>query len=563
MRGNASSSGLSGINPGLASRVGDARFHARPDRKTRTHNNKAAPGRQRRHRMRLKDLPLASKLYGAMGLLILAMLVIGGGTLVRNDQIISQATASINDAQDIIRKSVQWQGMTQTAVARSMASAISSDPAVGELFKENIANDAPEVAKLREGIAKQAERPEDKAKLKEIVGLGQTLLAASKKARDAGEAGDWTATSRIVKSEYVPSVKAYLDAIGQFVVMQEQRADAARQASLDARAALRWQAGFAALVIAGLGIATAWLLSRAIALPMAQAVQVAEAVAAGDLRSDIDQDARDETGQLLTALKRMNESLMRIVGQVRQSSDSIATGTGEIASGNADLSQRTEQQAANLQQTAASMEELTATVKQNADIARTATQLAQSASEVAVSGGQAVQEVVAVMRQIDESSRRINDIIGTIDGIAFQTNILALNAAVEAARAGEQGRGFAVVASEVRALAQRSAAAAKEIKSLIGDSGAKVETGSRLAGSAGETMGQIVEQVRRVSDLISEISAASAEQSQGIDQIGDAISQLDQVTQQNAALVEESAAAAESLKHQAAQLNQAVAVFRL
>ena len=513
--------------------------------------------------MRLKDLPLASKLYGAMGLLILAMLVIGGGTLVRNDQIISQATASINDAQDIIRKSVQWQGMTQTAVARSMASAISSDPAVGELFKENIANDAPEVAKLREGIAKQAERPEDKAKLKEIVGLGQVLLAASKKARDAGEAGDWTATSRIVKNEYVPSVKAYLDAIGQFVVMQEQRADAARQASLDARAALRWQAGFAALVIAGLGIATAWLLSRAIALPMAQAVQVAEAVAAGDLRSDIDQDARDETGQLLTALKRMNESLMSIVGQVRQSSDSIATGTGEIASGNADLSQRTEQQAANLQQTAASMEELTATVKQNADIARTATQLAQSASEVAVSGGQAVQEVVAVMRQIDESSRRINDIIGTIDGIAFQTNILALNAAVEAARAGEQGRGFAVVASEVRALAQRSAGAAKEIKSLIGDSGAKVESGTRLAGSAGETMGQIVDQVRRVSDLISEISAASAEQSQGIDQIGDAIAQLDQVTQQNAALVEESAAAAESLKHQAAQLNQAVAVFRL
>ncbi|OWQ93396.1 hypothetical protein CDN99_02640 [Roseateles aquatilis] len=513
--------------------------------------------------MRLNDLPLARKLNGAIVLLILAMLVIAGATLVRNDTITHEATTAINDAQDLIRKSVQWQGMTQTAVARSMASAISSDPVVGELFKDNIANDAPEVAKLREGIAAQARRPEDQAKLKEIVALGQTLLAASKKARESGAAGDWSATSRIVKDEYAPSVKVYLDAIGQFVAMQEQRAEAARQASLDARSALRWQAALGALVIAAVGLVTAWLLSRAIVTPMAQAVQVAEAVAAGDLRSVIQHDSRDETGQLLSALKRMNESLSGIVGQVRQSSDSIATGTGEIATGNADLSQRTEQQAANLEETAASMEQLTATVKQNAETARTATQLAQSASTVAVEGGQAVQQVVTVMRQIDESSRRITDIIGTIEGIAFQTNILALNAAVEAARAGEQGRGFAVVASEVRALAQRSAAAAKEIKTLIGDSGAKVEAGTRLAGNAGDTMGQIVDRVKQVSDLIAEISAASVEQSQGIDQVGDAISQLDQVTQQNAALVEESAAAADSLKQQAAQLNQAVAIFRL
>ncbi|HEY1089951.1 MAG TPA: methyl-accepting chemotaxis protein, partial [Burkholderiaceae bacterium] len=251
------------------------------------------------------------------------------------------------------------------------------------------------------------------------------------------------------------------------------------------------------------------------------------------------------------------------VGQVRASSDSIATGTAEIATGNADLSQRTEEQAANLEETAASMEQLTATVKQNAETARTANQLASSASGVAASGGQVVGDVVATMEQISTASRKINDIIGTIDGIAFQTNILALNAAVEAARAGEQGRGFVVVASEVRTLAQRSAQAAKEIKGLIGDSVAKVDAGSTLAGNAGKTMADIVSQVKRVTDLIGEISSASTEQSQGIDQVGEAISQLDQVTQQNAALVEQSAAAAESLKHQAAKMIEAVSVFRL
>ncbi|HJW10689.1 MAG TPA: methyl-accepting chemotaxis protein [Albitalea sp.] len=342
----------------------------------------------------------------------------------------------------------------------------------------------------------------------------------------------------------------------------------ARAASAGAQiSAVRSRAQTSQLVLAALGIVLAVglcvVVTRSITRPIANAVKVAETVAAGDLSSRIAVTSRDETGQLMAALKRMNDSLVGIVGQVRSASDSIATGSTQIANGNADLSQRTEEQSSNLQQTAASMEQLTATVKQNADTAREATRLAGEASAVAAHGGEMVGQVVSTMDGISQSSRKIADIIGVIDGIAFQTNILALNAAVEAARAGEQGRGFAVVAGEVRSLAQRSAQAAKEIKSLIGESVEKVETGSRLVSDAGQTMGDIVSQVRRVSDLIGEISAASVEQSSGIDQIGDAVNQLDQVTQQNAALVEESAAAAESLKHQAAQLAQTVSLFRL
>jgi methyl-accepting chemotaxis protein-1 (serine sensor receptor) len=317
------------------------------------------------------------------------------------------------------------------------------------------------------------------------------------------------------------------------------------------------------LLAGGLGAAGVVWISRSIVRPIAQAVQVAQAVAAGDLGSTITVERGDETGQLLAALKTMNESLVGIVATVRQSSDSIATGSAQIASGNADLSQRTEEQASALQQTAASMEQLGVTVRHNADNARQANQLAQSASSVAVKGGDVVGQVVDTMKGINESSRRIADIIGVIDGIAFQTNILALNAAVEAARAGEQGRGFAVVASEVRNLAQRSAEAAREIKSLINASVERVERGTVLVDQAGATMAEVVAAIRRVTDIAGEISSASSEQSQGVGQVGEAVSQMDQVTQQNAALVEESAAAAESLKRQAQTLVEAVSAFRL
>jgi methyl-accepting chemotaxis protein len=304
-------------------------------------------------------------------------------------------------------------------------------------------------------------------------------------------------------------------------------------------------------------------LARSILNPIDRAVRVAQAVAAGDLTTQIEVHSTDETGKLLDALRRMSEALLNTVSQVRSATDSINTASGEIASGNLDLSARTEHTASNLEQTAASMEQLTSTVAQSADAARQANQLAASAAQVAVRGGQVVGQVVTTMEEINHSSRKIGDIIGVIDGIAFQTNILALNAAVEAARAGEQGRGFAVVAAEVRNLAQRSADAAKEIKGLIGTSVGKVEAGSKLVAQAGQTMSEIVGSVQRVSDIIGEITAASREQSEGIAQVNAAVNQLDQMTQQNAALVEESAAAAESLRDQAGRLMQVVQVFRI
>ncbi|MBP0598162.1 MCP four helix bundle domain-containing protein [Herbaspirillum sp. LeCh32-8] len=317
----------------------------------------------------------------------------------------------------------------------------------------------------------------------------------------------------------------------------------------------------AAIVVIAFGLAIA--VARVVSRPLNDAVEVAQRVAQGDLTVHIRATSNDETGMLMQSLRAMNDSLQKIVGEVRQGTDTITNASQEIATGNLDLSSRTEQQAGSLEETASAMEELTSTVKQNADNARQANQLAVSASEIATQGGDVVGQVVQTMEGITESSRKIADIISVIDGIAFQTNILALNAAVEAARAGEQGRGFAVVASEVRSLAQRSAAAAKEIKELIDDSVEKVGAGSQLVERAGSTMTEVVASVKRVTDIVGEITAASHEQSTGIEEINRAITQMDEVTQQNAALVEEAAAAAQSLQDQAGRLSQVVSVFKI
>jgi methyl-accepting chemotaxis protein len=364
-------------------------------------------------------------------------------------------------------------------------------------------------------------------------------------------------------SEQRPALAALKKAVTEQLTVQRgitaETAAAAAQTYKDTRT-LMVGLGAAALALAAL---VGWWITVSITRPVARALEVANTVAAGDLTSRIDVTTRDEMGQLLQALKLMNENLAQTVSTVRSGTETIATASAELAAGNQDLSSRTEQQAGSLEETASSMEELTSTVKQNADNARQANQLAGVASNVAARGGAVISQVVGTMGEINSSASKISDIIGVIDGIAFQTNILALNAAVEAARAGEQGRGFAVVATEVRNLAQRSAAAAKEIKTLIGDSTDKVAAGSKLVSEAGATMQEIVDSVKRVTDIMGEISSASQEQTAGIEQINQSIAQMDEVTQQNASLVEEAAAASESMQEQAAKLAQAVAVFRI
>ncbi len=402
---------------------------------------------------------------------------------------------------------------------------------------------------------------------------GRQLLAAVQAARapyaqtidqvaELAAKGDAAGAAKLLLEEAKPRLEAFQAALDPFFEFQDRLTqDEVKQLEADLAFA-----GAAMLIAAVLALAAgallAWAITRSVVQPLRTAMSATESVAAGDLRLQLDTSRRDETGQLLAALQRMATELGSVVTAARENAQSVAIASSQIAQGNADLSRRTEEQASNLEQTSAATEELGATVRHNADTARQAVQISDGAARAAESGGQVMERMVATMGQITGSARRIGDIIGTIDGIAFQTNILALNAAVEAARAGEQGRGFAVVAGEVRSLAQRSAEAAREIKTLISGSIEQVEAGNALAGEAGQSMGEVVQQVRRVADLINEISAASAEQSKGLGQIGEAVSGLDRSTQQNAALVEQSAAAAESLSKQAHQLSAAMASFK-
>lgn len=377
------------------------------------------------------------------------------------------------------------------------------------------------------------------------------------------ESGQRDEALAALETQLRPVQREYQQAILDLLADQTQRSENASQQAERAARQLVWEVLIVGCMAIAVAVFLAWAIIRSITRPLAQAVEVADRVASGNLSGQITVQSKDEMGHLLGALQRMQQGLVQTVTTVRANAQGVASASAQIAAGNHDLSGRTEEQASALEQTAASMEELGSTVKQNADNARQANQMAMNASTVAAQGGKVVAEVVETMKSIDESGHKIADIISVIDGIAFQTNILALNAAVEAARAGEQGRGFAVVAGEVRALAGRSAEAAKEIKTLISTSVERVEQGTLLVDKAGTTMIEVVTAIRRVTDIMGEISAASHEQSQGVAQVGEAVTQMDQATQQNAALVEEMAAAASSLNRQGQSLVEAVAVFKL
>ena len=455
-----------------------------------------------------------------------------------------------------------WSSKIDSAIRRTTAIARSSDPSLVNYFADEAKKSSAISADLQKKI--EALVDDDEKELFGRIGEQRKLYLSSRdKVTKLKADGALEEAEAHFNNVFAPGAAAYQNLMAELLKRQRGKIDAiAVEIENGADTSRKLLIALTALVLT-LGVVCSWLLTVGITRPLGQALEAARRVAAGDLTGTIRVSGSDETGQLLAALQDMNNALLNIVMQVRSGTAEIETSSTEIAIGNQDLSSRTEQQASSLEETAASMEELTATVKNNASNAHQANQLADAAADVAVKGGAVVAEVVGTMDAINAASRKIVDIISVIDGIAFQTNILALNAAVEAARAGEQGRGFAVVASEVRTLAQRSAAAAKEIKELIGDSVDKVNQGGKLVADAGATMQDIVASVHRVSTIITEITTASKEQSAGIDEVYKAIGEMDQVTQQNAALVEQAAAAAESMQQQAAQLAEVVSVFQV
>ena len=513
--------------------------------------------------MPLQHISIGKRLglaFAVLTLFIATMLAVGIWRL----QAVAQSTADMM-ARPLSKERVisDWYRTVYSNVNRHALVARSSDAELARQFVADNVEASKASSRQQAELQKLISTPEEQALFDQVSVLRTRFVQARDTIYQAKAEGRADEAERLLRSDFQPAADAYLQTLQALLDHQRQRiseAAAGVQAEFErGRMQLAGLGGLAVLIAVALAVA----ITRSITSPLARAVHAVETVAAGDLTHRVHSDAQDETGQLLRALDGMGDQLRNVVGQVRQGADGVASASSQIASGNLDLSSRTEEQASALQQTAASMEQMTSTVRQNADNARTANQLAVSASELASRGGQVVDQVVGTMGDIHEASRKIVDIIGVIDAIAFQTNILALNAAVEAARAGEQGRGFAVVASEVRTLAQRSADAAKQIKDLITASVERVDAGNTLVEEAGVVMRDVVAGVRRVTDIVGEISAASQEQTQGLEQVQHAITQMDAVTQQNAALVEEAAAATRALEAQSVQLVQAMVHFQV
>lgn len=513
--------------------------------------------------LNFNNMRIGQRLGIGFGLLILTTVAIIAVTLFRFNDVSSINTRIIDkdwlkaDAANIVNAT------TRANARLSMELLITDDATRIAQVKANIEDNKAIISKALDTLNKLVYLPEGRALLSQLQQAREQYVASFTQVAQLAQKGDRLQANALMLKETLPRLDAMQTTINQLTALQKSVVD---HSSAELQAQLR-AAGILILTLGVLSVLCSvgfsWWVTRSITRPIDQAVTLAQTVASGDLSSPRTDCHKDECGQLLTALHDMNTSLTGIVTQVRVGASSLATATSQIASGNMDLSSRTEEQASALEETAASMEQLTATIKQNFDSSSHANRLAETASEVAAKGGSVVSQVVHTMEAINKSSAKIADIIGVIDAIAFQTNILALNAAVEAARAGEQGRGFAVVASEVRSLAGRSALAAKEIKTLISDSVGNVKDGCQLVEQAGSTMDEIVVHVRRVADLMREIATVGQEQGLGIEQVNEAVSQMDIVTQQNAALVEESAAAAKSIEHQAGQLLETVSAFKL